>query len=114
MPIMPPMKDNITLMVKKLDEFGKPLLNRNGVAIREPIQTKARVQHSNKVIFSAAGTEITATLEVDIPPDIEVRSGDIVHWVDRFGVLITGPIEQLTEALSANGSTVWFRTAFTV
>lgn len=112
--LTPPMKDHITLMVKQLDEFGEPVTNRNGVAIRVPVQTKARVQHSTKVIYSTTGVEMNAVLEVDIPPNVEVRSGDIVHWVDRFGVLITSPIEQLSEALSANGEKVWFRTALTI
>lgn len=112
--IAPPMKDQITLMVVKYDEFGKPVVNRNGVAIRVPVQTKARVQHSNKILYSSTGAEVSAVLEIDLPPDVEVRAGDIVNWTDRFGVLITGPIETVSEALSARGQNVWFRTVYTI
>lgn len=111
--LAPPMKDWVTIHVIRLDDNGQPVVNRNGVAIRDPVETKARVRQTTKTIFNSAGQEVTATLEIDLPSEVTVYSGDIVEWVDRFGKLVKGPIADLSEALSASGKKIHFRTALT-
>lgn len=113
MTLAPPMKDFVVIHVIQLDDLGNPLLNRNGVAIRRPTDSKARVRQTTKTIFNAAGQEVTATLEIDLPSETVVYSGDIVEWVDRFGKLVKGPIADLSETLSASGKKIHFRTALT-
>lgn len=112
--LAPPMNDTIKLMVTQYDEAGNVIKDRYGVTKRVESQSIARVQLSSAVIYNSNGEQVNATLEVDFPPETEVRSGDIVEWVDQFGAVVKGPIEKLSEAKSANGKKVWFRTGFTV
>lgn len=109
----PRMEADILLHVVKYDAFGNPEENRNGVAIRVQVPSKARVKYSTERIFTTSGEESTATLEVTLPTETEVHDGDIVEWVDRFGKTVKGPIVKMREVLNPSGEIVWYRKAWT-
>lgn len=108
----PPMPDDITLHVPQLDDNGEPLKNRYGQAILTQRSSKARVKYTAERIFTATGSEAQAVLEMSLPPETEVHSGDIVEWVDRFGVTVKEPIVQLKEILNYSGTVVYYRKAW--
>lgn len=108
----PPMPDKIKLHVIKYGADGLPLENRYGVEEREAVDTNARVKYTNAQVFTTSGDETTAVLELSLPPDQAVRAGDIVEWVDRFGVTVKEPILSLKEVLSYNGKVVYYRKAW--
>lgn len=109
----PPMNDQITLRVVEYGIDGLPVKNKYGVPKRTAIQTRARVKYSTKLIVNRNGDEVNAVLEVTLPPETEVRSGDIVEWVDRFGVPVSGVIETFREVLDFPGNGVYYQKAYT-
>jgi hypothetical protein len=108
----PPMPDTVTLHVEQFNADGTPVLNRYGQAVRTQSTSKARVKYTAERVFNTSGSEAEAVLEVALPPETEVHSGDIVEWVDRFGVTVKEPIISLKEVLSYSGKVVYYRKAW--
>lgn len=108
----PPMNQDIILHIPRLVN-GKPVLNRNGQVIRDPIESKARVKLSGEHIITDSGERKDAVLELRTPPELPIQTGDIVEWTDEFGRLWTGPIEKTGEVRNYSGEVVYFRKAWT-
>lgn len=109
----PPMPDNITLNVVDYDANGVAVKDKYGVEKRRIVQSKARVKKTTELITNRNGDEVQAVLALSLPAETEVHTGDIVTWVDRFGVAITGPIETLSEVKNYSGTVVYYTKAYT-
>lgn len=108
----PPMKDTIKLHIVTRDEEGNVLEDKYGKAKRHTITTKARVKYSSERVFTPEGEEITAVLALSLPPDVEIHTGDLVEWVDRFKVTVIEPIYTFSEVLNYGGDVCYYRKAW--
>lgn len=108
----PPMNQDIILHIPRLLN-GKPELNRNGQIVRDPFPTRARVKLSGDHIITDSGDRQDAVLELTLPPNVPVQTGDLVDWTDEFGRTHSGPIVKLGEVRNYSGTVVYFRKAWT-
>lgn len=108
----PPMPDTVKLHVVQYGPDGTPLENRYGVQIRTMVESKARVKYTDAQVFTTTGDEAAAVLEIAFPPDTQIMAGDLVEWVDRFGVTVKEPILTTKEILNYSGKLVYFRKAW--
>lgn len=107
----PPMNDTITLHQTIYDENGQPKKTAHGQEMRQTIQSKARVKYTDKVTYSATGEETSAVLELRIPSETTIHSGDIVEWIDRSGKKVREPLGEIDEVLNYAGTVVYYRKA---
>lgn len=113
----PPMNDTISIydpITGGVEYFPQPLLDDYGrPKIREPRQSKARVQPEVKMITTTDGETFKSQLTIDVPPETFVQRGQDVRWTDRFGQEVKGRIGEIEEILNFSGTKVYFRTVYT-
>jgi hypothetical protein len=108
----PPMSDVITVLEPIVGSDGKPLKDSYGRFKYNERITKARVQHTTKVVRDSQGQEMQALLVIDLPPDVKVGYGYEIRWLDRFKQLVKGAIIGIDEVLNFTGNKVYFRTVY--
>lgn len=109
----PPMNDTIQLHSVEMDPAtGEPKLSRSGQATRTITESAARVKYTAERVYNSKGEEREATLELSLPPETRILAGDIVEWVDRFGITVKEPVISVKELLSYNGKVVYYRKAW--
>lgn len=101
----PPM--NQTVMIynpsTETDEYDRPIK-------QPPFESKARVQRKNKVVYSANGSEFETTLEIDLPPEVEIGYQTEISYTDLLGNEGKGTIRAIEESTNLAGNRVYFRT----
>lgn len=108
----PPMSDVITVLEPIVGSDGKPVKDEYSRFKYNERLTKARVQHTTKVVRGTNGQEVQALLVIDIPADVKVAYGYEIRWTDRFNQLVKGSIVGIDEALNFTGNKVYFRTVY--
>jgi hypothetical protein len=105
----PPMNDTVTILKPILGDDGKPIKDDHGRFQFNPVNSKARVQHTTKVIGDSDGQQHQALLSVDFPPETEIGYGYDLQWNDRFNQIIKGTVLSIDETLNYTGNKVYFR-----
>lgn len=102
----PPMK-NIAIVIFT-DMSGTP--DRYGKYPTITIETPARVNISTKILKNSDGTERRASLEIDLPPDVNLEYGTKIKALDNFMVWHEAEIIDIDDATNFAGNRVFYRT----
>jgi hypothetical protein len=99
------MKDIVTVYAPtgEKDQYGRPVLS--------PVQTKARVQFSTRLIRGTDGQEYETSLEVDLPSNVAVKHGTEIEYSDAFNGT-KGKVIAMNESTNLAGNKVYFRTVY--
>ena len=106
----PPMRQQVTVKTPALDGQGNPVTDDYGKPQLDSQTTKARVQHSTKLVTDQQGQEFQTMLEVDLPPDVPITYGTEITYTDLMGQTSTGKVRTMEESTNLAGSKVFFRT----
>ncbi|MCR1833059.1 hypothetical protein NSA56_01440 [Oceanobacillus caeni] len=110
--MIPPMRQKVTANVPILDENSNPITDKYGKAKTKPIDSKARVQFKSQLIRDANGQEKRASLEIDLPTNIDAQNGIVVEYTNANGRKVKGTIIAVDEATNLSGSKVYYRTVY--
>jgi len=111
--MMPPMKQQITYSVPKLDENGQPLRDKYGKPIASAPQTSvARVVRDVSIVRDAQVQERRVSLEIDVPPDVEPVIGAEITFTTISGKTEKGTVVTMRESANLAGDRVYFRTLY--
>jgi hypothetical protein len=104
----PPMKNQVTVystdMTKAADRHGeRPKISQS---------TLGRVALTTKLVKNVQGQFVQASLEVDLPPEIDLSEGDSIEAVDNQGRKQTGKIISIDEATNFAGNRTFYRTVY--
>lgn len=104
----PPMRNKAIISIedrtKPPDRYGKyPIIET---------EVQARVKHSTEFVRTSSGTEIESKLEVDLPPEINLKDGQTIKAQDNFGEWHTAVIMSIDEATNFAGNRVLYRTCY--
>jgi hypothetical protein len=105
----PPMKDDITVLQPILSNGGKPIKDDYGRPKFKDVPSKARIQHTTKIVRNSNGQEVQALLSIDLPQSVKVDYGYEIKWINRFDELVRGRVLSINETLNYTGNKVYFR-----
>ncbi len=110
----PPMREKITLYQTIFDENGDPIKDEYGRSKTNPVESKARVIFSTRVVQGSDGRQYETSLEVDLPADLTVNYGDELEYVPflGLGVKTKGLVRAMSESTNLAGNKVYFRTVY--
>lgn len=108
--MMPPMRQKVSLLLPVIGDDGKAVKDVYGKPKTQKVESKARVQRTSKVIQDAQGTEHRIALEIDLPPEVNPKSGVSIEFTEISGEVLTGVIRSKEESVNLSGSKVYFRT----
>ncbi|WP_251525394.1 hypothetical protein [Metabacillus litoralis] len=95
------MKQKVAIMTPtgEKDKYGRPIL--------QPIDSKARVQFSTRLIQGTDGQQHETSLEVDLPSGVSVQYGTEIEYKGTKGKVIA-----MNESTNLSGNKVFFRTVY--
>lgn len=111
--MMPPMRDQVTVVTTRLDDNGNPVLDDRGrpVAPDETV-TKARITYKVKVVRNRHGVEQTTNVEFDLPPEVIFDYDSTIEYTNSFGKEDKAEVVAWEESTNLSGSRVFFRTVY--
>lgn len=108
----PPMNQRVLVNKAVIDESGTPKTDKYGRPLTEKVESKARVRRKSNLNIAASGTETNTNIEIDVPPQMLVKEGEEIHFIDMDGNDGSGRVVSYEEATNVTGSRVLFRTVF--
>lgn len=106
----PPMRQSLTISVPKLDDRGKPILDKYSKPIVEKQTFKCRVRENGGLLRGLKSSVEDARDEIDIMPTVNANEGLSVSYVTIGGITKSGIIESIVETTNVSASKVLFRT----
>lgn len=106
----PPMRQSISINVPKLDDKGKPVLDKYSKPIVEERTFKCRVRENGGLKQDNRIAVEDARDEIDVMPNVPVNEGLSVAYKTIGGAKKTGRIASIVESTNISASRVNFRT----
>lgn len=106
----PPMRQTLTVSVPKLDDRGKPILDKYSKPIVEKRTFKCRVRENGELLRNNQSSIEDARDEIDVMPTVHVNEGLSVSYITIGGTIKSGIIKKIVETTNVSASKVLFRT----
>lgn len=106
----PPMRQSISISIPKLDDKGKPMLDKYSKPIVEDKTFKCRVRENGGLKQTNQISVEDARDEIDVMPSTPVNEGMSVSYKTIGGAKKTGKIAGIVESTNISASRVNFRT----
>lgn len=106
----PPMRQQLTLEVSKLDKNGKPMLDKYSKPLTTTSTYKCRTREHGEVMRTSQIRVEDAKDEIDVMPDVPVNESAKVKYTTIGGETKSGIIRAISESTNLSGSKVYFRT----
>ncbi|ULG70876.1 hypothetical protein [Macrococcus brunensis] len=107
----PPMNQRVNISQVLMNQ-GQPIYDDYGIPKTGTVASDARVRRKTNLIRTANGTEHNATLEIDVPANVQVESGSTINFIDMDGNEGSGVVVSYEDATNITGSRVLFRTVY--
>lgn len=104
------MRQTLTISVPKLDDRGKPILDKYSKPIVEKQSFKCRVRENGGLLRGLKSSIEDARDEIDVMPNVQVNEGLSVSYVTIGGTTKSGLIDSIVETTNISASKVLFRT----
>lgn len=103
----------LTLLKQRLDEKGNPVTDNYGKPVTQPVAVmQARIRRSTKFIQGKNGQTHQCILEIDLPPEMNVKEGDGTEYHPPDATFVKGKVISVNEALNLAGNRVYYRTIY--